>query len=69
MANLIGSLQGNRGSVSRLGGKVIHSRLATWEHEIYTWLDKDGGYKIEISRLHSSNSLKVIEGNVKDLES
>ena len=65
MANLIGRLQGNRGSVSRLGSKVITSRLATWEHEIRTWLDKDGDYKIEIKPINESRS-KVIEGNVRD---
>jgi len=64
MANLIGTLQGNRGSVSRLGSKVIHSRLATWTHDIYTWLDKDGNYKIQISKIGSCESSKIIEGNV-----
>ena len=67
MANLIGYLEGNRGSVSRLGSKVITSTLATWEHEIRTWLDKDGGYKIEITAIHGK-TLKVIEGNVKELQ-
>ncbi len=68
MANLIGSVQGNRGSVSRLGSKVITSRLATWNHEIRTWLDKDGGYKFEISDKHSGKTLKVVEGKISELD-
>ena len=68
MANLIGSLQGNWGSVSRLGSRVIQSRLATWEHDIYTWLDKDGGYKMQISRIHSTVPLLTVEGKISDLE-
>ena len=68
MANLIGYLQGNRGSVSRLGSKVITSRLATWDNDIRTWLDKDGGYKVEIRDRHSGETLKVIEGKISELK-
>ena len=68
MANLMATVQGNRGSVHRLGSQVVDSKLQSWTHVIYTWLDKDGGYKVEIAELHGK-TLKVIEGNVKDLES
>ena len=65
MANLMGSLQGNRGRVHRLGSQLVNSKLQSWTHAIYTWLDKDGGYKIEICELNGK-TLKAIEGNVKD---
>jgi hypothetical protein len=66
MAKLMATVQGNRGSVHRLGSKTVDSKLQSWTHIIYTWLDDEGGYKIEIAELHGK-TLKVIEGNVKDL--
>ena len=68
MANLIGYLKGNRGSVSRLGSQVITSRLAAWHGEIQTWLDKDGGYKIEFCDKPSGRTLKIIEGKISELK-
>jgi len=49
MANLIGYVQGDRGSAHRVGSKIIDSRLQTWEGRVYTWLDNKGEVKVQIS--------------------
>ena len=68
MANLMVTAQGNRGSVHRLGSKVVNATLQSWTHRIDVWLDSDGAYKVEIAKLHAMGG-KVIEGNVSEVDS
>ena len=67
MAKLMATVQGNRGSVHRLGSRIVDSKLQSWTHIIYAQLTSDGHYKIEIAQLHGK-TLKVLEGNLKDFE-
>lgn len=65
MAALRGTLEGNRGTVSRLGSKNsgIHSVLSTWNGEVITYLSADGTFRIDI-RKFSGPTERIAEGNV-----
>ena len=67
MAALRGTLQGNRGTVSRLGSKNsgIESVLNTWDGEIITFLKADGRFRVTI--LPKNGHLPyTLKGNVND---
>ena len=47
MASLYGRMQGNRGVVTRTGGKRgMWARLETWEGSIQVNLRQDGSYEV-----------------------
>lgn len=68
MAALRGTLQGNRGMVSRLGSEKsgIVSELNTWNGVIRTHLEADGTYRVEVDDFHGGRRKLVAEGSVSD---
>jgi len=70
MAALRGILVGNRGSVSRLGSKNsgICSTLNTWDGEIFTRLDANGDFIVEVKAYDKGKSWSIFTGNVDTLE-
>ncbi len=60
MAALIGHLNygHHAGTIHRLAHRAIDSKLATWNGEISTYLDKDGTYSVCV------NGKETATGNV-----
>ena len=67
MAALRGTLEGNRGTVSRLGSKNsgIQSTLNTWDGRIVTKLDSDGDFSVYIEPFGGHHPYRL-SGNVND---
>lgn len=63
MAKLIGYLQGNRASVSRLSHDVINARLETWRGAISVRLSADGEYAVYIGQ-KGNPTQEIARGNI-----
>ena len=73
MAALRGTLEGNRGTVSRLGSKNsgICSELNTWNGTIVTRLEANGEFTVLICEYLTDDPRKakvISKGNVDTLE-
>lgn len=61
MANLKGSVFGERGVATRLGSKRMTSRLETWDVEVRTELDADGTVRVYTGDKGAANKLVFSE--------
>lgn len=68
MANLYGSLQGNRGEVTRLGSDQIRTSVQTWTGSVNVTMHKDGSFWVTIADKHGGGGEIRITGNANSGE-